>query len=1230
MKKIFFLILLLLFSFAAPAKETPWSAWRKAYTEFEKAEKARDTGNYLAAAQGFKKALELYQFVRQQRPDWNQKVILRRISDCKQELGKVEGFLNPASGASGARVAPSPVSKTVSAPMVPAVKADSPEVAALKQKIAALDLELQTLRQKERSRRDLESEIAMLIRDQHLAKERQAMLEEKLRRAEKNRAALSEEAQKELQNQLLQSKMECESLKGKLADMESRAKKAEAEAEKTLGQRKFAEAAIQATQEKLLRQERETADIRRAEEESRAARENLQKELDEIRKELSDTATELKEARRNLAETQEKFRKSAEENQAGGNVLAAENRTLSDKLAALQMRYDQLDAAFKELRQKMMAEQAVAAQMKSVAERSESVRRMLEKQQTSQEKQLKDLREETTNQMKEIAAAKTRIATLGNDLKTAVAQKEILQKRLQQRDAEDYRATADIAAKQKEWDKERSSLQEKIASGKGEIAKKEHLLKETSAQLAAMTRSRDQLVKEKDVLQQQLATLLEIQKQYTALQSNFSAAQKELAQCHTRLETAQKEHKELLALRQEQKSIEQLKTKLSDEERLSAELADANAALTDRLAEALKLKDEVVKLRAEAAQIAVLRTTVERLKAQNQTLAKYRDLEKELAAAKQNIIALESRSAKLDAALQQQTQDQQKIDALQQEINTAKQQLAAQTEILAESDKRNAAQKQTLDALRQESAQIRAEKEKSISDLQCKIKQLQAEKNQDGSLKKQSSEENSLREANSALQTEIAALQQERTTLQNNLADAQKARSQQELRLAQMEKSVKLYQEKAIPLQLEIDRLHTQIAALKKEGAKLAQLVEKQKLAENEIAKLRALNENLIQNHASGREIELLKTRLAEAESFRSEAERLRLLNQELRKENKDLELAVLRPEEKSFQFDSTTELLETPEVLISAGMRAEKENRLSTAIWNYENALRKDQHNTFAAKRLGILLLKREQFERASAALKIANRLAPDDPEVAVAAARCANACQRYGSALVYLEKLLKDPRPGMDALLVGATAYAGSGKKAKAEELLQLAVRYFGRQSFAPQMALAGFLADDATREEEALQLYESLRIAGAPAEAKLEIRFAGRLDERRELALFLNDAAEEAASRNDWATAVWYRRQAAEMKRDEKTESAQLAFARYMNGETAAALEELSLHRASIEGELVSALCYLRDNDRPAFQAALKHAKKLNRDQMIDLAVQWRKLLLELKKCAVTEKEISEVVR
>ncbi|GEM_PF-4426901 len=1190
MKKIILAILVFAFAITLGAKETPWSAWRNAYTEFEQAEKARDAGDYVSAAKGFKKALELYEFVRKERPDWNQKVIVRRIADCKQELSKIQSYLEPNAPATG-KTAPGTTTPSAPKQVAPPKKVDSAEVAALKKKISDLELELATLRQKEKSRRDLESEIALLIRDQHLAKEKQALLEEKLRQAEQKGSTVNDETFKDLQNQLLQSKMECEALRGKLAEAENQIRISKAEAEKYLSQRKFAESAVVATQEKLLRQERETADIRRAEEANRGVREKLEAELAKLQKEHAQVVAALKENQQLLAATQEKMRQLASDDQKSGVIIAEANRDLTQKLNALQLRYDQLDAAFRDLRQRATADQALAEQMKALAERSEATRRMLEKQQSAQEKQLAELRQETTEQMKEIAALKTRIASLSGDLQTAVAQKDLLAKRLQQRDADDYRGAADVAAKQKEWQAERAKLQQSIATQEGEIARLQHLLKDKESALTTLTQARDKIAAEKTALQQEVSNLLETQKQLLAIEKNFHAAQAELRNCRAQLEVAQKEHKELLALRQMQKQVDQIKSKLSEEEKLSAELADANVVLTARLAEALKLKDEVIKLRAEAAKIAELRATVERLKKLNQELAKYRDLEQELAAAKQTIIALRAVQSKLDSALRQQSADQQKIASLQQEL-TQNQTNFTQLQTTC------ATQQRELELLRRQWSELQS----------AKAAEEKAARDQQGKQESQQMKEAFLHEKIAAQEKELAAAKQELNLRQ--------------LRLAEAEQSLRELREKSLPQQVEIDKMRAQLGAMKDLENRLAQMTEKSKLAEREISQLRELNESLIKAHSSGKELELLKTRLAEAESFRSEVERLRLLNEELRRENKDLELAVLKPADNTFQFDSAAQLLETPEVLVAQGMRAEKESRVATAIWYYENALKKAPEHAFAAKRLGILLLAREEFERASGVLKIANRLAPKDPEVAIAAARAANACQRYGSALVYLDALLKEARPGKEVLLAAADAQAGSGKRAKAEELLQLAVRYY-QSDLGPSLALARFLADDVTREEEALQLYESLRVRGALPDPKLEIRFAGRLDERRELANFLNAAADESADRNDWATAIWYRRQAAEMKRNEAWESAQLAFARYMNGETAAALEEISLHRASVEGELIAALCHLRDGDQTAFLASLNHAKSLNRNAMIDLPVSWRHLLVELKKNAVQEK-------
>ena len=72
---------------------SPWDAWRMAYTTFEQGENFRDKGDYLKARQAFDKALSYYNMVRKARPDWNQKVIAERISECERRINEVRRLL---------------------------------------------------------------------------------------------------------------------------------------------------------------------------------------------------------------------------------------------------------------------------------------------------------------------------------------------------------------------------------------------------------------------------------------------------------------------------------------------------------------------------------------------------------------------------------------------------------------------------------------------------------------------------------------------------------------------------------------------------------------------------------------------------------------------------------------------------------------------------------------------------------------------------------------------------------------------------------------------------------------------------------------------------------------------------------------------------------------------------------------------------------------------------------
>ena len=85
MKKIFLsFTLAFLFAAASLADVSPWDAWRLGYTCFEQGEGFRDRGEYTQALKSFSEALEHYNSVRRARPDWNQKVIARRIADCEK------------------------------------------------------------------------------------------------------------------------------------------------------------------------------------------------------------------------------------------------------------------------------------------------------------------------------------------------------------------------------------------------------------------------------------------------------------------------------------------------------------------------------------------------------------------------------------------------------------------------------------------------------------------------------------------------------------------------------------------------------------------------------------------------------------------------------------------------------------------------------------------------------------------------------------------------------------------------------------------------------------------------------------------------------------------------------------------------------------------------------------------------------------------------------------------
>ena len=65
-------------------------------TCYEQGEGCRDRGEYTKALKAFPEALNHYNSVRRARPDWNQKVIARRIADCERECERMKRLLGDA------------------------------------------------------------------------------------------------------------------------------------------------------------------------------------------------------------------------------------------------------------------------------------------------------------------------------------------------------------------------------------------------------------------------------------------------------------------------------------------------------------------------------------------------------------------------------------------------------------------------------------------------------------------------------------------------------------------------------------------------------------------------------------------------------------------------------------------------------------------------------------------------------------------------------------------------------------------------------------------------------------------------------------------------------------------------------------------------------------------------------------------------------------------------------
>ena len=326
------------------ADVSPWDAWRLGYTNFELGEQHRDRGEYTQALEAFQKALENYQAVKKARPDWNQRVISERIADCERETANLKRLLGNTT--------PPPDSSK------PAVTELPGEADVLRKQLAEAEAEIEKLRSNDSKTRNLEAEITHLMRDQRIAADKYALLEQRYRQLEEQ-SKRPDSRIAELQSQLLELRTAAEITANRLKLAEEKSARLEEQGFKSTNSLRAAENALKLRDETISELNRQLEELRRSATEAAATpapppatgtapADNG--EIQQLRAEMAEKERELAENRKEILSLRQ--RASLAESNAGFNAIETaklrdNTRRLEDELRAALEKATQLDQRLK-------------------------------------------------------------------------------------------------------------------------------------------------------------------------------------------------------------------------------------------------------------------------------------------------------------------------------------------------------------------------------------------------------------------------------------------------------------------------------------------------------------------------------------------------------------------------------------------------------------------------------------------------------------------------------------------------------------------------------------------------------------------------------------------------------------------------------------------------------------------------------------------------------------------
>jgi DNA repair exonuclease SbcCD ATPase subunit len=1193
-------VILLLAVTTAAAHLSPWDEWRLGYTNFEIGEQTRTRGDYTASLEAFEKSKRHYQAVKKARPDWNQKVIRERLEACDKQINELRRLLGdkapaPASPQEKDGAKPSTAERVATSP-AGARHADSAEeqLRRVRRELAEATTELDELRRERANRRNSETEIANLIRDQRIAREKYALLEKSYRKLQED-LKKPESSLQELRKQLLEKH-------DRLTD-----------AEKTI---RLLEERLRREEQNMATSNREKIQLRKQLQQLEETRQRIQAEADGIRTELGSAQERGRKAEMRAAELEKSLSvaearaadlaKSLRESEANRSSVAnqasaavAEN---SEELARLRAYADAADKRTKQFQQQcvdlrrecdeMLKKLQAAEQLRSSSEENfANVRAEAEKEHTRAESLADELTKVRELQRRQEA-----------ELTKVLAEIEPLKERLARRDSDDFKGMVEAQSALRKLEEEVAALKNREAENNVVLAEEKKLTASLRQKLEdvkqALLKARGRVKsseQELEAVRGDAEKFRELAPRYQELERNFAALHRENQENRIKLAAASPREAELRRIKLRLVELDQLKSSLGREQRLTAELAADKKRLQEELAGLRELGTELAAARKQLENLKALQREVQELRRVNQdTVARLetmKKLEDELVTARKSLI--ESGAAQLELH-----EVKVAYAKVLNERNTAATEAARLRDELSEAASREKRSREILTEAVNEASRLRDELSK-LESQEKRTREVSAAAESEASrlrseLSKLESREKHTREVSAAAESEASRLRDELAKLESREKRSSEASAIAEKGLAQtLEKTRQQLREAQ-------DR------------------VEKLEAVLPQLEQLRKLNDELMR--ARSFEAELIKARaaLGELTRYKDELAGVTKLNEQLARDKAELEKELARRPRLPFQDQQEEHLKlvraatrEKPEDYVAEGILAESAGSIELAIWNYRKALWLEPAHGEASERLGLLLLKRGDYEEAARLLAAARAAAPNRVDLALAISRAYLGQKRFGNAQAVLEPLLKRYPENGELLTVAALAAADSGDAATAEKYLKLAIRFLPN-SPEPRIEFSRLLIhQDAARLDEASSLYEKARLMGARPDTELEPILGPRLDKRREMESFLHSAMNEAFDSKDYSGAAWYCKQLLELNRRPAYFTPLLALARLLGGESGGARETLTFNSESAQGALVLALVELKDGDRQAFSAAVRRALSLNQGRPVIIDAEWRNL-------------------